>query len=162
MTTFNFGKGADDIQQAELLPDDWYRLRIVKPPMLVPNKKKKANMSEEDGARDNIVINFRVTHDNPAWSGRPFTKWLPVPNETDSERFDDFTGMKMDEKLLDVVYKWAAAFNEGKGFEEKQVDFEPGSEALVYIITQLDNREGHENDDPTNGIDMNGIPKVIE
>jgi hypothetical protein len=159
MTEFEFGKGADDIQQPELLPEDWYLLRIVKPPKLMPNAKKKNNMSEEDGARDNIVINLRVVHENPAWSGRPLTKWLPVPNSTDDTRFDEFTGMKLDDKLLDTVFKWDAAFNGGAQAEEGKANFEPGSEAFVYVVQQFDGREGRE-EELVNSIDMNSFPKA--
>lgn len=161
MATFESNKSYDDIQQAELLPDDWYVVKIVKQPKLVPNNKKKAGVSEEDGARDNIVINMRVVHENPLWNGRAFTKWLPHPNTSDGDRPDYLqTGMTMEDSLLDTQRKWAKAFGGEGAVDGNKISFEPGSEAMIYIEQSFDGREGRE-EELINNIPLDMIPRPV-
>ena len=165
MATFEFNKKIGDIEKAELLPEDWYTLRLVKEPKNpVPNTKKKNGLSEAEGAGDNIVLNFRVQSDNPKYHGRPFTKWLGVPNNTDEETFSQFTGQRKSDEKLERIALWAAALA-GKEIKalgaSKKLSFNQGDECLVYICQESDTREGHEDDPPKNAIDFNSVPRPI-
>ena len=164
MATFDFEKKVGDIEKAELLPDDWYVVRLVKEPKVLPNSKKKNGQTEEDGAGDNLVLALRVQSDNPKWHGRPFTKWLGVPNATDEKTMNEFSGMKKADEKLERIALWAAAFA-GKDIKalakSSKLSFSAGDECLVYINQEIDSREGHEDDDPRNGIDFNSVPRPI-
>jgi len=163
MATFKFNKPVGDIEQPQLLPDDWYVVRLVKEPKAMPNSKKKNGLSEAEGAGDNIVLNLRVQNDNPKWHGRPFTKWLGIPSEADEGTTNEWTGMKKSDEKLERIAQWAAAFA-GKEItslaKNKNLEFNSGSECLVYITQEVDGREGHE-DEITNSIDFNSVPRPL-
>lgn len=164
MATFKMNKKIGDIEKPELLPDDWYIVRLVKEPKLAPNKAKRNGLSEAEGAGDNIVLNFRVQSDNPKWHGRPFTKWLGVPNDADEENYNEYSGMKKSDEKLERIAQWAAALA-GKSIDtltnNKNLEFNSGDECMVYIVQELDNREGHE-EEMTNSIDFNSVPRPVE
>ncbi len=164
MATFSFNKKVGEIEKRELLPDDWYLVRIVKEPKVMPNAKKRNGLSEADGAGDNIVVSLRVQSHNPKYNGRPFTKWLPTPKPSDSENINEFSGLTVEDEKLTRISQWAAAFG-GVQVDDlskkKNLDLDAGTEAQVYIIQQLDGREGHE-DDMVNSIDFNQPPRPAE
>ena len=166
MATFEFDKKMGDIEKAELLPDDWYVLRLVKEPnpKPSPNTKKKEGRSEEDGAGDNIILHFRVQHDNPKYHGRPFTKWLGVPNEYDKTHFSNFSGQKLEDEKQERIAAWAAALA-GKDVKSlansKKANFNQGDECSVFICQEKDRRDGHEDDDAKNAIDFNSVPQPL-
>lgn len=164
MPTFDVGKPIKDIEEkGELLPDDWYRCRIVKQPLLKPNAKKRQKLTEEEGARDNIVVNLRVIHENPKWSGRPFIKYLPVGNAYDftEERIDEFSGTTWGDRFAAAIAHWSQAF--GGTLKGSKASLDTGAEAMVYITQEYDNRaEEPGEDDLRNVISMNHVPTPIE
>lgn len=161
MAEFEIGKNLDEIQEkGALLEEDWYKVRLVKEPKLEPNKVMKANGPKEK-QRKNLVLNLRVVSTDPSINGRPFTKWLPMPNENDFTLIDEFTGVPRGDRMLSAAIKWSIAF--GNDCSDGKLHFESGQEAFVYVIQEYDNRiEDPSVDDLRNSIDMNTVPRSVE
>jgi hypothetical protein len=161
MAEFDLGKSIDEIQQkAALLEPEWYKVRLVKEVKKEPNKVKKNGGTAENGARDNLVLTLRVVSADPSINGRPFTKWLSMPNHVDFEQFDEYAGIPKGDRMLGNAIKWATAF--GNDCSDGKLHFEAGQEAFVYIIQEYDNRvESPTEDDLRNAIDMNTVPRTV-
>ena len=160
MAEFGLPKGLDEIQEkGALLEPEWYKVRLVKEPKLVPNKVKKAGGPIAQ-SRDNLVLTLRVTSPDPAINGRPFTKYLPMPNGTDFETMDEFVGIPKGDRMLGTALKWSTAF--GNDCSDGKLHFNAGQEAFVYVIQEYDNRvESPTEDDLRNSIDMNALPRQV-
>lgn len=161
MAEFGTPKSLDEIQEkGALLEPEWYKVRLIKEPKLEPNKVKKAGGSAENGARDNIRLSLRVVSEDPAVNGRPFTKWIPMPNSNDFEIIDEFVGVPKGDRMLGNARKWSTAF--GNDCSDGKLHFEAGQEAYVYVIQEYDNRvESPTEDDLRNSIDMNALPRSV-
>jgi hypothetical protein len=161
MAEFEIGKNLDEIQEkGTLLEPEWYKVRLVKEPKSEPNKVKKAGGPKEK-QRNNLVLTLRVVSEDPKINGRPFTKWLPLPNEFDFNEFDQFTGVPKGDRMLSTALKWSIAF--GNDCSDGKLHFEAGQEAYVYIVQEYDNRkEEPTEDDLRNSIDMNAIPRSVD
>ena len=159
MAEFGLPKSIDDIQErGALLEPEWYRVRLIKEPKLVPNKVKKAG-GPKDQARDNLVLGLRVLSEDPSINGRPFTKYLPMPNDNDFEVMDEFLGIPKGDRMLGTALKWSIAF--GNDCSDGKLHFDAGQEAYIYIIQEYDNRvESPTEDDLRNSIDMNALPRA--
>jgi len=156
MPTFELTKRVDEIQEPELLPEDWYLLRITREPRKEPNKAKREGGPDAEGAGDNLVLDMRVQHEDPAKNGRPFTKYLRWPQEGDDEEF--IGGQTKEDFLTQQIAQVASAFV-GYDVEADQVEFEAGMEAQFYIVQGVDNRDGVT---PRNEISMNIPPKEAD
>ena len=159
MAEFGLPKSIDEIQEkGALLEPEWYKVRLTKEPKAVPNKVKKANGPKEQ-ARDNLVLSLRVVSEDPSVNGRPFTKYLPMPNNNDFEIMDEFVGIPKGDRMLGTALKWSTAF--GNDCSDGKLHFDAGQEAYVYIIQEYDNRvESPTEDDLRNSIDMNALPRL--
>ena len=159
MAEFGLPKSIDEIQEkGALLEPEWYKVRLTKEPKAVPNKVKKANGPKEQ-ARDNLVLSLRVVSEDPSVNGRPFTKYLPMPNNNDFEIMDEFVGIPKGDRMLGTALKWSTAF--GNDCSDGKLHFNAGQEAYVYIIQEYDNRvESPTEDDLRNSIDMNALPRL--
>lgn len=144
MTLITMPKSLDEVQDAEALLEDWYLMRISGEPQVLPNKKKKADPTQE-GAGDNLVINMRVQSDNPEANGRTFTVWVMIPTEEDNSRMtgqgQSFTDWKMG-KFQAI----AEAFNGGplEGGADS-FDFQAGMEAHFWVNRVPKAGGGYEN-----------------
>ena len=104
MGEFTLTKSVSDVQEAPLLREDWYVMRIVEEPTMESNGALKEYMKgrglsepktasqedvtrflamamEDDKAAEkiglNLVLKLRVQSDDPASNGRLFRKYLP-------------------------------------------------------------------------------------
>jgi hypothetical protein len=132
---------------------------LIKEPKLEPNKVKK-NRGPKEKQRDNIVLRLRVVSSDPSINGRPFTKWLPMPNNYDFEEMDETLGVPRGDRMLGSARQWSTAF--GNDCSDGKLHFEQGQECFVYIIQEYDNRvESPTEDDLRNAIDMNALPRNV-
>jgi hypothetical protein len=163
MATFQVGIGKDDIQQGQLMPEDWYTMEIVREPYEDKNnawKEAGAALPIEEAGRinpkagKNIVINLRVVSDVPEFSGRPFTKWLSLPSPLDEGQYMNNGQPKPDWKA-EIIYKWADAF--GGAIEGASASLTKGQKALVYVVQGKD-RDGETD---VNEISMNVNPRSL-
>lgn len=164
MATFNVGVGKDDIQEAILLPEDWYQVEIFKEPHEAKNKawndagerlslEAAKNINEKAGS--NIVVPVRVISDVPEYHGRMLTKWLPLPNSFDEGQYTN-RGQHVPDAKAEVIYKWAEAF--GGNIEGSEASLSEGQKAYVYVIQDTD-QSGEEK---VNAISMNVHPRSLE
>lgn len=160
MAEFGLPKNIDEIQEkGALLEPEWYRIRLVKEVKLEPNKIKKSGGPQEK-QRDNLVLTLRVVSSDPSVNGRPFTKWLPMPNKFDFEAMDEYTGVPKGDRMLSTALKWSTAF--GNDCSDGKLHFESGQECFVYVIQEYDNRvESPTEDDLRNAIDINALPRSV-
>lgn len=160
MAEFELGKAIDDIQEkGALLEAEWYKVRLTKEPKREPNKVKKANGPKEK-SRDNLILRLRVVSEDPTINGRPFTKYLPMPNNFDFEAIDEIFGVPKGDRMLSTALKWSVAF--GNDCSDGKLHFDAGQEAYIYITQGYDNRvESPTEDDLRNEIDMNAIPRSV-
>jgi len=133
MATFELPKSLDEIQEQELLPEDWYVMRLKEEPKLEPSKKKKADPSDPDG-RMNLVLRLKVVHDNPQWNGRGFTKWLAMPNEKDRTEMIEATGQLKEDFFMQRIAEVLGAF--GHEVDGKSIEINAGDEAQFYVSQQ--------------------------
>lgn len=160
MAEFGLPKAMDEIQEkGALLEPEWYKVRLVREPKAEPNRIKKAGGPKEQ-QRDNIVLALRVVSPDPAINGRPFKKYLPMPNSNDFEVMDEMLGVPKGDRMLTAALQWSVAF--GNDCSDGKIHFDAGQEAYVYIIQEYDNRvESPTEDDLRNAIDMNAKPRSV-
>ena len=152
MATFTSAKKLNEIQEVELLPEDWYLVRIVKEPRTVPNNHKKAGKPVEDGGGMNWQISLRVQHEKPEWHGRPLMISLPLPSaDVYSEDHDEpeevgriieecmintVSGRTIYDEKLERIGRWAAAFagyDYNEMGDEVNLELSQGQEAMIYV-----------------------------
>lgn len=164
MATFNVGKGKDDIQKGVLLPEDWYLMKITREPYQDKNSAwKEAGESLpfqeaikiNSKAGENIVVNLKVESDVPEFDGRPFTKWLSLPNPSDESKYMNDGQPKADWKA-EWIHAYVEAF--GGSSDGGEVSLGEGQVALIYVVQEIDNRT-NEN---INSISMNVKPRSAE
>ncbi len=159
MATFELGKRKEDLQAPILIPEDWYTVELSREPYESKNRKWKdggEDLPAEEivGAGKNIVVNMRVVSDIPEASGRQLTKWLALPNPSDSGRFTN-DGQPIEDWKLDSIYKWVAAF---QGEEEgSNVSLAQGAKAQVYVVQAI----GMDGETMENSISMNVDPRPV-
>ena len=144
MATFMLGKEKDDLQGPVFLPEDWYTLEITQEVTKEKNRNWKdggINLPAEniEGAGENLVIRGRIISDEPEFSGRPFTKWLGLPNPSDKGKYMN-NGQPKEDWKLDQIYKWVEAFS--GTIEGSEVSLAIGMKAQVYVVQESDNRTG--------------------
>lgn len=162
MTIINLPKAIGDIQEAQLLPEDYYVMKITQEPTIEPNaemKKQEAGESfNEDKAGHNLVLRLRVEHDDPMINGRQFTKWLSLPKEGDESRVIESTGQTIQDFKLEQLSKWYEALS-GQVADPsmESLSFEVGQRCAVHVETGEDFRT-HE---AVSQINFNKDPKPV-
>jgi len=132
MPVFDTGKDLDDIQEPELLPEEWYSMEIIDEPERAMNKKMKEGGADAEGAGYNIVLKLEVIYpDAPQYNGRKFTLWLSMPVEGDEDRFTA-AGQTIEDFKLDQIKKVAQGFA-GKEISGSEVEFNKGMKADFYV-----------------------------
>jgi len=147
MATFEFAKDAADIEEPELIDQDWYVCVITKVPEIKPNAKKKDGASYEDGAGDNLVFSLRIISDDEIANGRAFTMWIPYPSAEDMETRDGRGQLKYDAKmarLIEIAEKGAGCSADGD-----TIDILPNARIGLYVNQSVNNR----NNEIENSID---------
>lgn len=154
MPTFDMNKDAGDIQEAEIMPEDWYTFEIADEPEQVANAHMKAlsdgkanlpNYSnpgapgpdaDETRAGYNILLKLKVVNDDPRFNGRPFRIWLPLPiQDHDAKRFTPI-GQTQEDSKMERLVEFAAAFNDCP-VEGSSVSFDKGQCANLYVQQEL-------------------------
>jgi len=148
MGTFKVGKSIDDIEEAVLMPVDWYEFEISDDPVLKPNNALKKMVSEDatdeeigqaieenEKAGFNLTVSLRSESPEVQFDGRKLTAWLPYPSAADEERYDG-RGMKIFdskfERLVDFVTKFGGSVDEGeKG--ETEITLVKGMKGCCYV-----------------------------
>lgn len=135
---FSMGKAVDEIQKPIPMPEDWYKFRIVEEPTREPNKKMKENPDQE-GAGYNIVVKLKSVSNDELYDGRPFTRWLSLPNKSDEGRFTG-RGQPMVDFKAEQISKFVAGF--GGGIDGETAELTKGMEAYLYVIQKMDGESG--------------------
>jgi hypothetical protein len=156
MTTFKLPKKISDVQDQQLLPEDWYIMRLSQEPTVEDNKKMKDGGAGAEGAGQNIVLKMVTVSENPVYNGRMFTMWLPLPNAADRDIF--FNGQSREDSKLERIAAVVSAFNGGNAPAGDEFELHQGDEALFYVTT-----ETAYNDDSryVNAIDGKQAPRPI-
>jgi hypothetical protein len=160
MSVLTLPKAFDDVQGANLLPKDWYVLKIVSDPTVEDNANAKAAAKGEkhDAQKvgQNYVIKMRVESDNPTYNGRPFTKYLSLPTEADKDRQMP-NGQTVEDWKMEQIRICAEAFAGQPIAGGNEVAFEVGMRAAFYVGEELDRNET----EMVNVLDMNTPPKPL-
>jgi len=139
MTETTFTKTVDDIEEPELMEEDWYKARVVTDPVIEDNKAAKAGLPPEDGAGKNYIVKFKLEHKEPKINGRRFTAWLPYPVPEDEDKYDGMGNKVYDKKMGRIMALADCA--QGSVLDGKTATVMPNSLVMVYV---------------TRGLDMNG------
>lgn len=134
MATFNMGKDAGDIQEPELLPEDWYPFEITEEPAVAPNRAMKDGGADADKAGYNIVVHVACLDETPEFLGRPFTVWLLVPTEKDKVERNRMGQTKEDAKIQRNT-QFTEAF--GGEVDGENISLEKGLRGMLYVIQQV-------------------------
>lgn len=169
-------KNFDEIIDSVLLPNDWYTLRLTKPPQLLPNGALRDYMKQNnftakgeelydvaDIACDyqndnnqfagvNLVLDLRVVSDNSEHNGRAFRIYLPMPNKGDKHRITPL-GQPAEDAKLARIRSHLLAFRPDA---DEDTELLPGDSAQFYITTRLNERMQRE--ESTIDINVDPIP----
>lgn len=163
MATFEIGIGKEDIQEAQLMPEDWYLWELTRDPYEGKNaawKEVGENLSFDDAyalnekAGKNIILNGKIISDVPEFNGRTFTKWLSLPNKFDEGLWMNNGQPKGDWKA-EQIYLWLEAL-QGEA-EGTKVNFVKGQKCYVYIEQGPD----QSGENTINQIGMNNAPRPV-
>lgn len=138
MAIFSLDKNFEDVQEAQLLPEDWYVMEILEEPQQAPNKAMKEGGPQADKAGYNIVLRLRTVSEVPEYSGRVLTVWLSLPNDSDKGEY--IQGQSKEDWKLERIAKVAAAFkglDNWKELEGDEISLEKGMQARFYIVQTL-------------------------
>jgi hypothetical protein len=162
MTVLNLPKTFGEVQEASLLNEDWYLMRVVEEPKVEPNAQNRAQAKGEphdpEKVGHNFVIKLKIEADDPMINGRPFTKYLSLPNDHDSSRFHPLTGQDMVDWKLEQIRKWGEAFaGQPIADDSAEISVAEGDRAYIFVSTAPDFRSGEDR----NELDMNKDPKPV-
>lgn len=135
MTTLNFSKDIDAIEEPEPIQENWYVAIVTKDVEILPNKKKQDGATYEDGGGDNLIISLRLDTEGEA-DGRSFKVYLPFPSKEDESTYDGIGMIKYDAKLQKI-----AAFAEaatGCSVDGNEITIHPNARVGVYVQQGLD------------------------
>ena len=135
MPTFELTKDASDIQEAVLLPEDWYPFEVTEDPTMEANKVLKEMGSDDPKAGYNMVVKLACLDDTPEFNRRSFTVWLPFPNEGDKGRYTPI-GQTMEDSKIERIIELVTAF--GGEVEGASFNLSKGMKGRLYVIQQLD------------------------
>ena len=157
MTTFEFDKSVDDIEEPQLLEIGWYPVTVTKAPTIRPNAALKemvpgenpdakalaAACKKNEKAGFTLFVDTAVLSADDETGGRRLTIMLPYPSKADLDRRNR-DGMKVyDEKMQRITELCRAA---GSDVEGKSADLNPGQELQLYVKKRRkQNREELEN-----------------
>lgn len=162
MAIIQLPKQVGDIQEAQLLKEDYYTMRIVDEPEIKPNAQLRAKEEgkpySEEKCGHNLVLKLRIEHEDPMIHGRMFTKWLPLPGENDADRIVPSTGQSVLDSKLETLRKYAEAFS-GQVIDESsdQLSFETGQRAALFVSTG----ENFQSGEPESQLDFNKEPRPV-
>jgi len=146
MATFGFKKSVDDIEEPELLSEDWYAFEIAKEPEILMNRALAAEVGE--GASDdeidqalrendkcgyNLVVSLMCISDDPLANGRRFKLYIPYPSDYDEDRYDGI-GQKVYDAKLQRIAEFAEAFQ--GDVDGGEITMLPGGKGQAYVIVQ--------------------------
>ena len=127
MTTFEFKKPISEIEDPELLPKDWYRMRISTKPEIQENSKKTG---------ENLFLRLKtVMPDDEIFNGRELPLWLSMPTDEDEEKFTN-KGMKVSDEKMKRIVQFAEA--SGGIVDEDTFDIAEGATVFCYVTQRMD------------------------
>jgi hypothetical protein len=127
MTTFKFNKPISEIEDPELLPKDWYRMRISTKPEIQENAKKTG---------ENLFMRLKVVMpEDEMFDGRELPLWLSMPTAEDEENYDN-KGVKIADAKMKRIVQFAEA--SGGVADEDEFDIQEGATVFCYVGKQLD------------------------
>jgi hypothetical protein len=136
MATYNMGKSINDLGGSRYAPKGWYKVRIVKEPQIIWNKKGRAYvdahqeaLAEEDSdCRHMYKLDLRIV-EHAEYAGIGFDKYITLPN-----KFDKETLMKTGQTKEDFLLSSAISASSGFGHEvTSDLVFDAGDEAWIYV-----------------------------
>ena len=127
MTTFKFKKPISEIENPELLPKDWYRMRISTKPEIQENAKKTG---------ENIFMRLKVVlPEDEMFNGRELPLWLSMPTDEDETKYDN-KGAKVSDSKMKRIVMFAEA--SGGVADEDEFDIQEGATVFCYVIQRMD------------------------
>lgn len=135
MPTFELPKNIDEIQEPELMPEDWYPFEISEDPTQEPNNAMKEGGPSAEKAGFNIVVKVRCIEPTPEYQGRPFTVWLPLPTEADASNYTPI-GQTMEDSKMGRIAEFVVGF--GGATEGSSVALSKGLRGQLYVTQGLD------------------------
>jgi len=127
MTTFKFDKSISEIEDPELLPKDWYKMRISTKPEIQENSKKTGQ---------NLFLRLKVVMpEEEMFDGRELPLWLSMPTEEDETRYDS-KGAKVSDSKMKRIVQFAEC--SGGAADEDEFDISEGSTVYCYVDKRLD------------------------
>lgn len=135
MPTFELTKEASEIQEAVLLPEDWYPFEITEDPKMEANKVLKNEGSDAPKAGYNLVIKLACLDETPEFHRRSFMVWLPFPNEGDKGNYTPM-GQTMEDSKIERIVEFVEAF--GGEIEGASFALSKGAKGKLFVIQGLD------------------------
>lgn len=134
--TLKFRKKVDEVEEAVLMPEDYYVMRVILTPKLAPNKAK-AKDKEDPKAGDNWEIDVAVISDVPEFNGRKFRLFMAYPSTKDENEYTSRGQCAYDAKMENII-KVVQAF---EGFAEGDTVTLPVGATARLPVVQKPNRQ---------------------
>lgn len=171
-TTFRFTKPVDEIEEAVLLPEDWYEMEIIEEPSIEPNSTlrealKKNGLEynpkippteamqeamlrliqEDEKCGLNLRLILKTESPDDEYNGRRLMLWLPWPSEPDDERYD-MRGQKVADAKMSRIVEFVQAF--GGTTDGEDITLSKGLKGCCYVTQQ----KARDSEEILNSIDM--------
>ena len=142
MAVFSVGKDFSEVQEAQLMPEDWYLMEISVEPTQEPNEAMRNLGPDAEKAGFSIMVKMKSLAEEAEFAGRPFTIWLSLPNATDEGLF--VNGQPKVDWKLEKIAQVTAAFagvEDWKTLQGDEVELGVGMRARFYVTQGL-SRDG--------------------
>ena len=187
MSNLRLSKSFDEVTETILLEEDWYNMRLVKEPAVLPNGALKEWMKnngkgtggdpedivnqlytyadeaagyqneKEQYASLNWVLFLRVIHEDPMINGRAFRVYLPIPNKADAKRTTQQGQLIEDFKMERIKTHLEAFAGREIDGSTDSAELAPGDMASFYVVT----RHNEYFDREENSIDIGTDPMPV-
>lgn len=138
VNTVDLGITQDEIEAPVLLPEGWTVVKIVGKPEVRPNEAFK-NDPQDPKAGHNWVVNVQSVSDEPEFSGRRLTLWLPVPRPQDKEEWTN-RGQRVSHAKAERILQFVEAF--GGSVTGSEVTLSEGLQGQVYVDQRINQTTG--------------------
>jgi hypothetical protein len=179
-TALRLPKSFDEVTEATLLDEDWYEMRLVKPPTVLPNGALKQWMKENDISAKgdklyevaaqagqyqntagqfaglNWVLDLRTVSADKLINGRSFRVYLGIPTAEDANRVTPM-GQTVQDSKMERIKKHLEAFSGGVDGAAASAELTPGDSAMFYVVQRYSDFSARDE----NTIDIGSDPQPI-
>ena len=179
-TSLRLPKTFDEVTEATLLDEDWYEMRLVKPPTVLPNSALREWMKDQNVSAKgeelysvvaqagqyqnaagqyaglNWVLDLRTVSADKLVNGRSFRIYLGIPTKGDGGRVTPM-GQTVEDSKMERIRKHLEAFAGSVDTKSDEASLTPGDSAMFYVVQRYSDFSGRDE----NTIDIGSEPQTV-